>query len=369
MKALLQPRGRLAGIIKTLAICLGGLLLISAVPVLWIEARCMEPYRPAATSFKSLLPAADHRDEINSYLTYPEWAVVHAYADLAAATRNGSESDYNYFGAIRRFWSSLCSIRKMASTRGQISGDYRLSLHVIGLSFTGEMAIKGAYEKTLGRLTAVIRGSKRTPEDDFALRLADDYAEFLRQVPWYEYPFGTKLKQFWIETPVFAGNPVRKLERRIALTMEWGTKALYAQLIGFGAAAVRAPLRIRSVVAGLDSSDVAADPRIKLVQTVGTGMAMIETDRYSTFTDIMRGLAARGRDFTDIAGNQNILVTVFAPNGKTGLPEGATQLFEVPVVARPGWRRLALDVKVKSLTDVIRKFDQTGLVLEHVYDY
>jgi hypothetical protein len=369
MKLFRRPPSRLAAILKKIGIGVGALLLLSAVPVLWIETRCMEPHRPPANALKSLLPTADHRDEINSYLTYPEWAVVHAYADLAAATRNGSESDYNYFGAIRHFWSSLCSIRQMASTRGQISGDYRLSLHVIGLSFTGEMGVKGAYEKTIGRVTALIRGSKRTPEDEFALQLADDYAAFLRQVPWYDYPFATKLKQFWLDTPVFSGNPVRKIERRIALTMEWGTKAVYAQLIGFGAAAVRAPLRIRSIVAGLDATDLAADPRIALVQPIGTGLAMIETDRYSTFTDIMRGLAARGRNFTDIAGNQNILVSVFAPNGHAELPDGATKLFELPVIARPGWRRLALDVKVPALTEVIRKLDQTGLVLEHVYDY
>ena len=49
------------------------------------------------------------------------------------------------------------------------------------------------------------------------------------------------------------GSAVRKLERRIALSLEYGGKAVYAKLIGLGAAASPAPLTIRSVVKGLDA--------------------------------------------------------------------------------------------------------------------
>ena len=126
-------------------------------------------------------------------------------------------------------------------------------LYTIGLSFAAEMGLKGLYELTIGRFTAWFRGPKRTPEDEFALAVAEDYAAFLRQTPWYEYPFGSKLAQFWIETPMAYGSAVRKLERRIALSLEYGGKAVYAKLIGLGAAASPAPLTIRSVVKGLDA--------------------------------------------------------------------------------------------------------------------
>ncbi len=125
-------------------------------------------------------------------------------------------------------------------------------LYTIGLSFAAEMGLKGLYELTIGRFTAWFRGPKRTPEDEFALAVAEDYAAFLRQTPWYEYPFGSKLAQFWIETPMAYGSAVRKLERRIAISLEYGGKAVYAKLIGLGAAASPAPLTIRSVVKGLD---------------------------------------------------------------------------------------------------------------------
>jgi hypothetical protein len=360
-----RPSRRL---LKRIAIGLAALVMLAALPVIWIETQCITAPAGTMAAPGSILPAADRRDEINTYLTYPEWSIVHAYEDLAAVTRTGSESDYDYFGAIGRYWSSLCSISRMASSRGRISSDYKTMLHVIGLSFAGEMGVKGSYEKTLGRVTSWMRGNTRTPEDDFALALADDYAAFLRQTPWYEYPFATKLWRFWADTPVFRGNVFRKLERRFALTLEWSSKAVYAKLIGIGAAASPAPLRIKSVVTGLTQADTRADPRIQLISTLD-GASIIETDRYRAFTGIMRGLAARGRNFQEIAGNQNILVTVFAPADTTALPPGTNLLFAVPVGAKPGWQRLALDVKVRELTELIRTLDRSGMILEHVYDY
>lgn len=356
--------------LKRTGLVLAGIAVLAAVPVLYVETQCIEPHsKPDRGAPPSELPPADRRTEVNSYLTYPEWSIVHAYEDLAAIMRRGSESDYDYFGAIRRYWSSLCSISRMASSRGEIASDYKVMLHVIGLSFAAEMGIKGLYEKTIGRLTALIRGRAPTPEDAFAQVVADDYAAFLRQVPWYEYAFVGKLRQFWEETPLVGGNIVRKVERRIALSLEWGSKALYAKAIGLGAAAAPAPLRIRSIVRGLDASDLAADARITQVGTTSTGDAIIETDRYRTLTEILAGLATRGRSFVEIAGNRNILVTVLAPPDTAVPAELAHVLFEVPSGMRPAWRRLALDVRIDRLAELMRALRTTSIELEHVYDY
>ena len=140
------------------------------------------------------LEPAHRREEINSYLTYPEWSIVHAYEDLAGVMRQGSESDFAYFASIASYWSSLCNITRLASSRGTISLDYKVMLYTIGLSFAAEMGLKGLYELTIGRFTAWFRGPKRTPEDEFALAVAEDYAAFLRQTPWYEYPFGVQAR-------------------------------------------------------------------------------------------------------------------------------------------------------------------------------
>jgi hypothetical protein len=345
------------------------LAVLAAIPVAWIETQCVEPRAAAASGYTPVLAAADRREEVNTYLTYPEWSIVHAYEDFAAVTRAGSESDYGYFGAIWRYWTSLCDITRMASRRGTISNEYKAMLHIIGLSFAGEMGVKGIYETTIGRLTAYVRGPTRTPEDDFALSVADDYAKFLRQTPWYQYPFAARLWEFWTRTPFEGGHMVRKIERRMALSLEWGAKAVYAKALGALAAAAPAPLRIKSVVADLEPADLAADRRLTIVKALNGGAAVIETDRYRTLTEVLQGLARRGRNMSEIAGNQNILVTIQAPAGDLALPTGASTLFEVPIGAKPGWRRVALDVKVPSLLELMRGAERGGWVLEHVYDY
>jgi hypothetical protein len=355
---------------RRLGIGLAVLVVAAALPVLWIETRCVEKRTSATSTYQPILPARDRREEVNSYLTYPEWSIVHAYEDLAAVTRATSESDYDYFGAIGRYWSSLCSIYRLSSSRGTIAADYKVMLHVIGLSFAAEMGVKGLWEKTVGRIALFLRGPGRTPEDNFAADLAADYARFLQQAPWYDYPFGAKLWRFWADVPLMEGNIFRKVERRVALSLEWGAKAIYARAIAAGAGATMPIVaRIRAVIAPPADNDATADPRIKVIETRPDGSTVIEVDRYRTHTEIMKGLAARGRAYSEIAGNRNILVTVVAPAGSTALPGGAKLLFEVPVAARPGWRRLALDVGVSELMALIRNLPASGMVLEHVYDY
>jgi hypothetical protein len=354
---------------KRLLLGLAVIVVLIAIPVVWTETGCRGSRVADPEPFQSALEAAHRRDEVNSYLTYPEWSIVYAYEDLAGVTLNGSESDFAYLRSVANYWSSLCSLTRLATSRGSVAFDYKLMLYTIGVSFAAEMGVKGAYELTIGRATAWLRGPHRTPEDEFALAVAHEYAAFLRQTPWYEYPFATKLWQLWASTPVWGGNIVRKVERRIGLTLEYGGKAVYAKLIAVAAGASGpAALRLRSVVSGLDAADVASDDRIVVVRRLASGASEIDTPRYRAFTEVLAGLAQRGRDIVEIAGNDDVLITMLAPQGQAGDKLG-TELFEVPIQARPGWRRIGLDIKVASLASVMRQLRQHGLELEHVYDY
>ena len=353
--------------LRRAALALAALVLIASIPIARNELACQVEPMPLAGTKHVILDPQYRRDEQNSYLTYPEWAIVHAYEDLAGVTRNSSESDFAYFSRIRGFWSSLCDLTRVASSRGPISLEYKVTLYTIGLSFAAEMGVKGLYEKTIGRVTAWFRGPGRVPEDEFALRVADEYAVFLQQTPWYEFPFGTKLRQFWSETPFRATSLVRSLERRAALSLEYGAKAVYAQLIGFGAAAMPADLSIRSVVRG--NVVPLTDPRVSIVGAVD-GATIIETPRYRAFTEVLRKLSTGGHDMLEIAGNDDILLTFLLPIGnETGSSIKGTRLFAVPLQARPGWQRIGFDVKVADLLAVMRQIEDTDIELEHVYDY
>lgn len=347
-------------------ILVGVLLVLALMPVVWVETSCYSQ-QTITNDVQSKLPKQFQREEINSYLTYPEWSIVHAYLDLAAVMSRSSESDLDYAGYVTSYWKSLCRLVDYASARGHVSGEYRSMLHIIGVSFSAEMAVKGLWEKTIGRATSWMRGSEMTPEDLFALKTADQYAAFLYQTPWYEFPFAAKLSEFWSTTRFGSEHWLRAIERRIALTLEYGVKSIYAQAIGALAATAPAELRIRSVVEGGDPAGVDG---VKVIATLDGGRStVIETPRYAAFTQIMQAFAKSGISFSEIAGNDDIMVSVLVPNVAKLSLEGVTELFAVPVEFRPGYRRVVASVKVKSLTATIRAIDAGAAVLEHVYDY
>jgi hypothetical protein len=93
-----------------------------------------------------------------------------------------------------------------------------------------------------------------------------------------------------------------------------GRPGAAACLIGYASntALGAADLEIRTVVVGLTPDDVAAEPRINVLRELGNGRTLILTPRSQAYTDLLVGLARRGRE---IAGNDRILITVLAPNG------------------------------------------------------
>lgn len=360
-----RPWSRLGRWARRLALVLLPVLLLAAAPVVVVERACVaeEADRAPPPPRYDLGEGHWRRAAGDSFLTYPEWFIVHAYEDMAGVARQASESDFDYLASIAGFWRSLCQATREAGRTGAMTADQATTNHVIGISFTAEMAVIGAYERTIGALTAWMRGPRRTPEDEFALRVAEDYATFLRQVPWYEYPFGTELSRLWQETPFGEVSVLRSAERRLWLSALYGGRAIYAEAIGALAGVAPAALRIRSVIAG---GDPESDPRITVLHRFEDGAILIETPRYRALTDILAGIAQRGGEVREIAGNPRILVTVLAPAG-VALP--GEPVFALPIQSRPGWRRLGLDVEVPALARLMRDAAAAGATFEHAYDY
>jgi hypothetical protein len=345
------------------------LLAISALPILYIEARCRDlPQSMADATPRVIRDLPWRRPEVNSYLSYPEWYIVHAYEDFAGVLKTRDEHAFSYTASILGFWTSLCDITTRTTRQAATPGDMKAMLYIIGVSFTAEMIVKGLWENTIGRASAWWRGPDKNAEDRFASGVADRYAAFLTQTPWYQFPFAATVAQFWRETPFAAASAVRSIERRVALTAEWGVKAGYAVLIAQAAGLSPADLRIRSVVAGIPSADLAAMPGATVVGEAPGG-TLIETDRYRAFTDIVRQVVAKGGQFSEIAGNRRVLVTLVIPMKDQFAVPDAQKLFAVLVQARPGWQRIGLDVPVHRIGDAMRAATAEGGSFEHLYDY
>ena len=345
----------LARLIRRLLALVLVLVLGLLVPVAYVETMC----RPEGTfvAHDPLVGPDWQRPEARTLMTYPEWHIVHAYADYGEVIRSFDPHDFGYLPAISGFWSSTCALSKVSGRYGGFNGAIKQTIYTIGVSFTAELLLKAAYEETIGRLFTLLRGDTRAPLDDLSARQAADYAVFLQQAPWYQWDFPRDVTELdAAATPV-----LRDRERRLALGLEYRAKAAYARLIAAAVVAVgQDQLRLRAVVTGLAPEALAALPEVTVIETLPEGI-VIEAPRYRAFTRLAETIAASGGDFVEIAGNDDILFTIitFQP-----LSEGA--IYSFARQGNPGYRHLVL-LPVAGLGDALRALPAAAL--EHIHDY
>ena len=326
-------------------------------PVVWVETACRPVGQEVAS--RPILPPEDHRPESRTLLTYPEWHIVHAYEDYARVIASGDPHDYRFVDGIAGFWGSLCTLSRASGTLGEVDGATRQMVHVIGVSFTAELLLKAAYEETLGRLFAALRGQVRAPLDDLSADQAAAYAAFLQQTPWYRWDFRRDAKALLDA----ATGRLRDRERTLALGLEYRAKAAYADVIAGAVAQAGADaLTLRMIVTGVDAQTLSAIDGVTVVAGRAQGVE-IETPRYRALTLLMQDLARRGVDFVEIAGNDRIMFTLLSPD--PALP-GA--LYSRARQGSDDTRHLVL-VDVAQLGDRLRSLATGAARVEHIHDY
>ncbi|WP_420138047.1 hypothetical protein [Sphingomonas sp.] len=343
----------------------GGLVAaVVLVPIGYIEGGCRPAGDAALAPYTPLLPAAERRPAVQSYLTYPEWHIVYeAEAFARHLTAGKPPSSFAYGSQIGGFWTSYCAVNRLTGNRPG-AGAAKVTIYTIGISYTVELAVKAAYERTIGRLFEW--GSGWTSADDrYAARVQADYGRFLHETPWYRFPFGRALAGEWRTTE--PELHARHWERRLALSGEYGVKAVYAGLIdrATGATVGRDERTLRMVVQATPQAVRAIDPRLVPVRTLPGGRTVVEAPRYQQFNDLLTKLAATDIPIVEIAGNDEIFTTLLLP--ETSKPAGQV-IFTLPI-DRPGWRRFGVATKVPHTVDLLRQTRAAGGTVEHVYDY
>jgi hypothetical protein len=366
---MLRPLWRLLRAVAILIVLAVGL------PLIYIEGTCRPAETAAsATTPATALPAIDEkgyrRKLDNTFFTFPEWYIVYSFEDFGRFLDKSSESHFNYLGHILGFWRSFCTINRALPPATESRAEVKTMIYVIGVSYSVEYAIKGLYENTIGRVFEWIRGEKRTPQDEYARAVLQDYAAFLYTIPWYKYPFREKLNGFMaITTPT--PSTARTIERGFALGSEYFIKIGYAALIqkALDASNDDEPRDIMFVVATPPPDVLSAEPRIKPVRALSPQWLLVQTPRYKDFTEIVLGLLDRGIPLAEIAGNREIMITVIAPKAAHLDVKDAMELFSLDLDAKPGFRRAGLKVRIEGLVDIVRELKARGAGIEHFYDY
>jgi hypothetical protein len=359
-------------------ICFGASVLF--VAVFWLKCAFVKPtVGPSPQiSFNGKNPAADigeknRRPVEDSYFSYPEWYIVWSYEERAQYLPKNLPSGFPYFASIGQYWRSYCFICGLTQSRHQFNFGDHLSSFVLGGSFALEYAIRGAYEQTIGRISEWTSSHALVEEDAYAARVAREYADFVYIRPFYEFHFAHTLKQLWKETPLWGKHPIRKWERKFILSLDYGLEAIYAEVLQaashltYGVESDETYTWIENTLATIFQDF----PRIKKAREVGSQSYVAIIPRYQEFTDLAVRLSKQEVHFAQIAGNDEIMLTVVAPKSWTFdlAANEATLLFTENFLTQPDVKRFAFECPVRSLHSVLNHLSRAGVKIEHIYDY
>lgn len=302
-----------------------------------------------AMTAQATTPPEHVRPPDQTFLTYPEWFLVFSPAEYAAFVRSEPPSRFPFLGHIKQFWQGYHAVWKATRGKYEFNAGYHLMIVVIGTSTTAEYIVRAVYEMLIGRLAELTRRHGMTEEERFGARAAQEYVDFIRVRPWYEFDFASRLGQLWTTTSFWGRDPIRKFERKYALTSEYGVKAVYGWMISKA------------------TKGIYEDPLPVTAVQLRDGR-LLTLPRYEAFMQSATALARSGAVFEEIAGNRGpVLVSVLTRDPAAEVPYHV--LLRQPILTQPGTQRLLIEVPVASLAEALVRFDQKPWRLEHVYDF
>jgi hypothetical protein len=333
---------------------------------LFLSAALLAPC--AALAADSPVPPDQRRSVEQTFLTYPEWFLVHSPAEYAAMAESRPAHEFPFARHIGQLWSSYGAV--IGEQRRQhypANPGYHVMIGVIATSTSAEYAIRWGYENTVGRISWAT-ASGLTPEDRYGAAAARDYVAFIRKQPWYLFDFGRRLAGLWTEVPATGPDMIRKWERRFALSTEYAIKGVYGKLIGFATGAAYDP--------ALPTTEVVADrvpdslpEGVRLLRRLDDGRALLELPRYEAFKDAAGELAGQGVRLVDIAGNDTVILVTVQASAARSFGGEARVLFEQAIITEPGRKRVGLVLPVGKLSDFLRTAGSEDIAVEHIYDY
>lgn len=316
----------------------------------------------------SLTPEPYQRAGDQTFLTYPEWFLVFSPAEQAIHFKTYTSTQFPYETHVQQFWDSYEALSIEIAQEFDYNKDYHTMVNIIGYSTMIEYRAKLIYEQTIGSITNLVP-SKMTAEDRFYADFMQRYVDFIQKEPWYKYSFLTELKNFWFKTSFLEWNLLRKLERRIFITIELLFKAFYGW--GLGIAAGEGQAEVTAVVVEDLPSDIKSKLlELAIIESLDSNKTLITLPRYAAFNSAVTHLVKSGAKIKEIAGNTSaILLTIVVNKNWTELDGQTKVIFKQNIATDITKERVALVTMVKDLGTVILSLEQAQIPIEHIFDY
>ncbi|MBX2799093.1 MAG: FAD-binding oxidoreductase [Myxococcales bacterium] len=307
------------------------------------------------------------RPEDQTFLTLPEWYIVYSADELGAHLAQQPPSTFRYFAAIGQFWRLYGHVRGTIRTRYPANVGYHSMIWVIGVSYTVEYAIKGIWEGTVGRLTEWASGDawKTTEEDRYYAQIAEEYGAFIHHTPWFAFDWADRRRAM-----PGGDSSIRSLERTFTVWAELAAKGVWGWAMGGASEAAYDPVS-STVSAWVIPHGVNADSLegVEVIEDLGDDYELISVPRYEPFTRAVVDLASRGMQFVQIAGCRTLLVQIVADETWSDAHLWGDEVVSWPILTQPGKQRIAMEVSVGRLHEVLPALQDMGITIEHLYDY
>ena len=135
-------------------------------------------------------PPEHRRGGEQTFLTFPEWFLVYSPAEYAAFVKqSGRRSSSRSSGTSRQFWQSYRAVYGATDDDYPLNAEYHVMITVIGIEHHRRVRAALGVRDAFGRLTELTSGLRHDREDRLGARVAQDYVDFIRVRPWYEFDF------------------------------------------------------------------------------------------------------------------------------------------------------------------------------------
>lgn len=328
------------------------------------------PKQWLVNSSKILTPKEHIRPGDQTFLTFPEWFLVHSPAEEARYLSSRTSTTFPFWSHVEQLWKSYYIVYDQIKENYELNIGYHVMILVIATSTTVEYGAKAIYEVMIGRITDTKPSETMTGEDILQAKITLDYVNFIRQTPWYEFDFLSALKQLWLDTPAFGNHIFRKWERRYFLTSDLAVKAAYGWMIKKATkAAYENPILGTSIVV---DRQIQLTEKISLVQETEQNFFVYFLPRYADFNPTISEVAVNeAPSLFEVAGNSSAILVTALIRKDEQLPEfqNVKTIFVQDILTRPGERRYALVMKVPDLIDMLAQAKSNQIEIEHVYDF
>ena len=307
---------------------------------------------------------ATKRSADQTYLTYPEWFLVFSPEEYAYYLKEHPSFTFDYIGHIEEFWSTYAAMyKKTLEKKYPFNTGYHVMIMTIGVSTTVEYLVKYFYGHTIAQFVALTQTHGRVSEQNYGAKVAQEYVNFIKNRPWYEFDFGKRFVGIYTKNSFFGKDFLRKMERKEALSIEYGAKYLYAKVIAY-------------------FTEVGYDKAVPLTQVVlvkQKDTMVKEFPRYDKFKDASLEYAKEGYDFKTIAGNDGNTPILYCLLGTREELADFECILRQPIVSNPKYERCINAIEINKLGAFLREKNlqitdkflpaPQSVKLEHIFDF